>query len=50
MDIFAVDEEKNVYNTEMQEKRKTDLAQRSRFYQSMIDKAFLIQGYRITIS
>lgn len=32
MDVFSVDKEHTVYNTEMQQQRKTDLAKRSRYY------------------
>ena len=44
MDVFSMDEEDTVYNTEMQEKRKTDLAKRSRYYQSLIDTGLLEPG------
>lgn len=44
MDVYAVDEEKTVYNTEMQEERKTDLAKRSRYYQALIDTGLLEPG------
>ncbi len=44
MDIYAKDEDHIVYNTEMQKKRRTDLAKRSRYYQSMIDTALLTPG------
>ena len=44
MDVFAVDEEQVVYNTEMQNKKKTDLAKRSRYYQSLIDTGLLEPG------
>ncbi|MCI8639934.1 MAG: Rpn family recombination-promoting nuclease/putative transposase [Coprococcus sp.] len=44
MDVFAMDEEKTVYNTEMQEKRKADLAKRSRFYQALVDIGLLEPG------
>ncbi len=32
MDVFAMDEDKSIYNTEMQAVRKNDLAHRSRYY------------------
>ena len=41
MDIYSVDEEDNVYATEMQGIRKTDLAKRSRYYQSVMDTSLL---------
>ena len=41
MDVFAMDEEESIYNTEMQNTRKTDLAKRSRYYQSLIDTSLL---------
>lgn len=44
MDVFSIDEEDTVYNTEMQEKRKTDLAKRSRYYQSLTDTGLLEPG------
>ena len=44
MDVYAMDEEKSVYNTEMQKKKRTDLAKRSRYYQSMIDAGLLEPG------
>lgn len=44
MDVYAVDEEKTVYNTEMQEARKTDIAKRSRYYQALIDTGLLEPG------
>ena len=44
MGVYAMDEEKSVYNTEMQQKKRTDLAKRSRYYQSMIDAGLLEPG------
>ena len=44
MDVFAVDDEQNVYNTEMQDERKSDLAKRSRYYQALIDTSLLEPG------
>lgn len=44
MDVFSMDEEKTIYNTEMQKKKQTDLAKRSRYYQSMIDTSLLKLG------
>ena len=44
MDVFAIDEEDKVYNTEMQQKKRNDLAKRSRYYQSMIDTSLLEPG------
>ena len=44
MDVISVDEEQNVYNTEMQNKRKTDLAKRSRYYQALVDTNLLEPG------
>lgn len=44
MDVFAIDEEQSVYNTEMQDKRRKDLAKRSRYYQSLIDTRLLEPG------
>ena len=39
-----MDEDKSIYNTEMQKKRQTDLAKRSRYYQAMIDTSLLEPG------
>lgn len=44
MDMFAVDEEKVVYNTEMQNRRKDDLVKRSRYYQGILDTSLLEVG------
>ena len=44
MDVCAMDEEKSIYNTEMQDEKKTDLAKRSRYYQSMMDTSLLEPG------
>lgn len=44
MDVFSMDEEQAIYNTEMQQKKRNDLAKRSRYYQSMIDTALLEPG------
>lgn len=44
MDVFSMDEEKSIYNTEMQKKRRSDLAKRSRYYQAMIDVSLLEPG------
>ena len=44
MDVFSMDEERTVYNTEMQDKRKSDLAKRSRYYQAVLDTNLLEPG------
>ena len=44
MDVFSMDEEGTVYNTEMQDKRKSDLAKRSRYYQALLDTNLLEPG------
>lgn len=44
MDVFSIDEEKNIYNTEMQKKKQSDMAKRSRYYQAMIDTSLLEPG------
>ena len=44
MDVIAMDEEHTVYNTEMQDERKTDLAKRSRYYQALADTNLLEPG------
>lgn len=37
MDVFSIDEDQTVYNTEMQNKKLPDLAKRSRYYQSLME-------------
>ncbi len=44
MDVFSMDEEQTVYNTEMQSSRKTDLEKRSRYYQALLDTSLLEPG------
>lgn len=44
LDVFSMDEDDNVYSAEMQNERKTDLAKRSRYYQSLIDSNLLEAG------
>ena len=44
MDVFSVDEDETVYNTEMQKTWKADLAKRSRYYQSLLDSSLLEPG------
>lgn len=44
MDIFSIDEEQTVYNTEMQNRKNSDLAKRSRYYQSLMDTSLLKPG------
>ena len=44
LDVFALDERAAVYNTEMQKEYRSDLAKRSRYYQSVIDSARLEPG------
>ena len=44
MDVFSMDEEKSIYNTEMQKRKQSDLAKRSRYYQAMIDTSLLEPG------
>ena len=44
MDIFSMDQEKAVYNSEMQSKWKGDLQKRSRYYQGMMDVSLLEPG------
>lgn len=39
LDVYALDQEGTVYNTEMQAERRNDLAKRSRYYQSLIDSS-----------
>ncbi|WP_138263759.1 Rpn family recombination-promoting nuclease/putative transposase [[Clostridium] hylemonae] len=44
MDVFSMDVEKTVYNTEMQKQRRADLSKRSRYYQSLVDISLLEPG------
>ncbi len=44
LDVFSMDNEKTVYGTEMQNAWKTDLAKRSRYYQSILDTSLLEPG------
>ena len=44
LDVFALDQEHNIYNTEMQQEWRGDLAKRSRYYQSLIDSLLLEPG------
>ena len=44
LDVFALDENASVYNTEMQKGYRTDLTKRSRYYQGMIDLNIIEKG------
>ena len=44
LDIFSMDEDRAVYNTEMQKQRRADLSKRSRYYQSLVDISLLEPG------
>ena len=44
LDIFSIDEDRAVYNTEMQKQRRADLSRRSRYYQSLVDISLLDPG------
>ena len=44
LDVYAIDQEKRIYNTEAQKVEKKDLVKRSRFYQSLIDSSLLEPG------
>ena len=44
LDVYAIDQEKRIYNTEAQKAEKKDLVKRSRFYQSLIDSSLLEPG------
>lgn len=44
MDVFSIDKESVVYNTEMQQQKRADLSKRSRYYQSMTDVSLLEPG------
>ncbi len=44
LDVYALDEQGNVYDTEMQAEYRNDLVKRSRYYQSLIDSSLLKPG------
>lgn len=44
LDVFALDEHKTVYDTEMQGEYRKDLMKRSRYYQGLIDSSLLEPG------
>lgn len=44
LDVFAIDEERKMYDTEMQAEYRKDLMKRSRYYQGMIDSSLLEPG------
>ena len=44
LDVYSIDENLRIYNTEAQKTRKTDLLRRSRFYQSVMDSSLLKPG------
>ena len=44
VDVFAVDDKGEVYNTEMQKQVRNDLIKRSRYYQALIDSSLLQPG------
>lgn len=44
LDVFALDEKRTVYDTEMQGEHRMDLQKRSRYYQSLIDSSLLEPG------
>ncbi|MCI7262695.1 MAG: Rpn family recombination-promoting nuclease/putative transposase [Clostridiaceae bacterium] len=44
LDVFAVDLEEKLYNTEVQKKNTGNLLKRSRFYQALIDSSLLSPG------
>ena len=46
LDVYAVDEHRTVYDTEVQAKKTNDLRKRSRYYQSLIDSSLLSPGTR----
>lgn len=49
MDVFSIDKESVVYNTEMQQQKRADLSKRSRYYQSMTDNTCWNLVFRIII-
>ena len=44
MDVFAMDEDKSIYNTEVQNKDTKNLPKRSRYYQALLDSSLLEPG------
>lgn len=44
LDVYSMDENLRIYNTEAQKNRKPDLPRRSRFYQSVMDSSLLKSG------
>ena len=44
LDVYAMDQDNTLYNTEMQAERKGDLIKRSRYYQGLIDSSLLEPG------
>lgn len=44
LDVFAMDEERRIYDTEMQSERRNDLRKRSRYYQGLMDSSLLEPG------
>ena len=44
MDVFSMDEDRFIYNTEAQKQRKLDLPKRSRYYQGLLDSSLLEPG------
>ena len=44
LDVFSLDQDKNIYDTEMQAGYRNDLIKRSRYYQGLIDSSLLEPG------
>ena len=44
VDVFAMDDKSNIYNTEMQKEWRGDLVKRTRYYQALIDSSLLAPG------
>ena len=44
LDVFSIDKDNRIINTEMQQKFREDLIKRSRFYQGLIDSSLLEPG------
>jgi len=44
VDVFAMDDKCNIYNTEMQKGKRDDLIKRTRYYQALIDSSLLTPG------
>ena len=44
VDVYVMDENGTVYNTEVQQRKRDDLVRRTRYYQALIDSSLLAPG------